>query len=163
MAFLIFCGVKKVDSCRREACGWGRGGCPGISYRTFAYSCHTWGEVTCVVGCLSLNIFHALLLSCPRNKWYKWSSNLAKYNLFFFFTRLWKVAFACLSYKCPKLLHVASISLYNDIPHHTNYFVWLYQVWRDCHCVKKGILGCLMQWFWQALGNFIYTHQLSLE
>ena len=84
MAFLTFCGVKKVDSCGREAFGWGRGGCPGISYRTFAYSCHTWGEVSCVVGCLSLNIFHALLLSCPRNKWYKWSSNLAKYNLFFF-------------------------------------------------------------------------------
>ena len=139
MAFLTFCGVKEVDLRGREPCGWGRGGGPGISYRTFAYSCHTWGEVTCVVRCFSLNIFHALLLSCPRNKQYKWSSNLAKYKLFFL-TRLWKVALACLS---PELLHAASISLYHGIPRHSNYFVLFYQVWGDWSLCEERPLWLL--------------------
>ena len=129
MAFLTFCGVKKVYACGREPCGWGREGCPGLSYRTFAYSCHTWGEVSCVVDCLSLNIFHALLLSWPRNKRYKLSSNLAKYNLFYFLTRRWKVLLLVCVYTYFELLHTASKSLYHDIPPQTNYFVWLYQVW----------------------------------
>ena len=68
IAFLTFCGVKKVDSVGHEPYGWENGGCPVISYSTFACSCHTWDKVSCVVGCLSLNIFNALLLYCSRNK-----------------------------------------------------------------------------------------------
>ena len=70
MAFLTLYGVKKVDSCGCEPCVWENGDCPRISYGSFAYSCHTWGEVSCVVCCLSLNISYALLLSWARNMWY---------------------------------------------------------------------------------------------
>ena len=42
----------------------------GISYSTFAHSCQTWGEITCMIAWLSINIFYTLLLCCPRNKWY---------------------------------------------------------------------------------------------
>ena len=64
------CRVKKVDSCGCEPCGWESGGCPRISCSPFAYSCHTWGEASCVVCCLLLNISRALLLSWARNMWY---------------------------------------------------------------------------------------------
>ena len=85
-------------------------GLPGISYSTFAYSCHTLVEVSCMVGCLPLNIFNALLLSY-RNNWYICTSNLAKYDLFFFLTRCWKIDLAC--------LFMNSLSLYHNILHHT--------------------------------------------
>ena len=155
MAFHTFCGVIQVDSGGREPCGSGRGGCPEIPYRrTFAYLCHTWGEVTGVVGFLSLNIFHALLLSCPRNKWYKWSSNLAKYNLFLFLTSVGRLHSLVCVYKCPELHHVASISLYHNIPHRTNYFVLLYQVWGEKeHESKKAMLTSFKMRKWPIRPN----------
>ena len=45
------------------------------------------GEVNHGVSCLSLNIFHALFHYCARNKQYICTSNLAKYDLFFFLMR----------------------------------------------------------------------------
>ena len=50
---------KKVNSHECEPRGLVKGCCSQMSYSTFTYSCCTRGEVSC----LSLNIFHALLLS----------------------------------------------------------------------------------------------------
>ena len=70
MTFLTFSGIKNVGPSGHEPCGWERRGCSGISYSTFAHSCQTWGEITCMIAWLSINIFYTLLLCCPRNKWY---------------------------------------------------------------------------------------------
>ena len=40
MAFLTFCGVKKVDSCGREPCGCGRRDCPRIGRCKKCKKCH---------------------------------------------------------------------------------------------------------------------------
>ena len=53
-------------------------------------------KVSCVIGYFSLNIFHAFLLSYPRNKSYWCTPNLAKNVVFFFLTGCWKVALVCL-------------------------------------------------------------------
>ena len=46
-------------------------------------------------------------------------------------------------YEFPKLFPIASGSLYHNIPHHANYFVWLYQDWLHCILCKEKHL-CLL-------------------
>ena len=55
-------------------------------------------------------------------------------------------------YKCPELHHVASISLYHDIPNHTNCFVLLYQVWGGWPLCEERHLWLLYAMILKILG-----------
>ena len=86
IAFLTFCEMKNVGV--SHVTWLGKGG-------RAAWKCHmvalhilaNWLEVSCVLGCFSLNIFHALFFPCSRNNQYTSASSLAKYNLYYFLTK----------------------------------------------------------------------------
>ena len=61
MRILTFSGVKRWIKVGASHVGlvWGMSNLP--------YSCQAWCEVSCALGCLSLNILHVNLLSCSRN------------------------------------------------------------------------------------------------
>ena len=90
-----------------------------MQYSTFPYSCDTWVEFRVVVGCLLMNIFNALLLSCPRNKLYTRFKLRQIYDLFFFLRDIRRLLLLVFVNKSPELLCHASSSLYPDVPHHS--------------------------------------------
>ena len=99
-----------------------------------------------MVGCLSLNIFYALLLSCPRNYLCTpLAANLAESDILFC-TRHWKAAFTCFCVRNPQMIAYARTSIVSPaliIPNILCILPFtgelLTKVWG------KGICGCKIQ------------------